>query len=76
MLHWQFHTHFFDLVLYFDNRFEYNRKLGITQMDLALLINLSFNAYFKVEKGTTKLDTERLFIILEVLISPSSFLKI
>ena len=76
MLHWQFHTHFFDLVLYFDNRFEYNRKLGITQMDLALLINLSFNAYLKVEKGTTKLDTERLFIILEVLISPSSFLKI
>jgi transcriptional regulator with XRE-family HTH domain len=51
-------------------------ELGISQMDLALLINMSFNAYYKVESGRTKLDTKRLFKILKVLkISPNTFFK-
>ena len=39
------------------------RELGISQADL----NMSFNGYFKVEKGATKLDTKRMFKIFEIL---------
>ncbi|MDB9724231.1 helix-turn-helix domain-containing protein [Polaribacter sp.] len=39
-------------------------------------LNLSEGGYFKVEKGKTKLDLERLLEILEFLkISPQEFFK-
>lgn len=51
-------------------------ELGITQLTVAEHLNLSEGGYFKVEKGKTKLDLERLFKILELFeISPEEFLK-
>lgn len=47
-----------------------------TQINVANHLNLSEGGYFKVEKGKTKLDLERLFEILEYLeISPKEFFK-
>ena len=43
------------------------KELGISQTDLALKLNMSFNGYFKVEKNDTKLDTKRMFKIFEIL---------
>ena len=43
------------------------KELGISQADLALKLNMSFNGYFKVEKSDTKLDTKRMFKIFEIL---------
>lgn len=52
------------------------KSLNIAQTDLALLLDMSFRGYFKVETGKTKLDTLRLFHILETLeISPKEFFK-
>jgi len=49
---------------------------GKTQINVADHLNLSEGGYFKVEKGKTKLDLERLFEILEYLeISPKEFFK-
>ncbi|WP_298779563.1 helix-turn-helix domain-containing protein [uncultured Polaribacter sp.] len=49
---------------------------GLSQMDLADLIDIGYTGYFKVETGKTKLDTFRLFQILEKLdISPKEFFK-
>lgn len=49
---------------------------GKTQVNVADHLNLSEGGYFKVEKGKTKLDLERLFEILEYLeISPKEFFK-
>ena len=41
---------------------------GKTQINVADHLNLSEGGYFKVEKGKTKLDLERLFEILEYLL--------
>lgn len=50
------------------------KKLGISQVDLALKLNMSANGYFKVEKGITKLDLYRLIEIAEILkIDPKEF---
>ena len=55
---------------------EKRRGLGISQKDLALELNLSFNGYFKIEKGYTQLSMYRLFQISDALnVSPSFFLK-
>ena len=52
------------------------RELGISQADLALKLNMSFNGYFKVEKSDTKLDTKRMFKIFELLnISSKDFFE-
>ncbi|EAR13454.1 hypothetical protein PI23P_03132 [Polaribacter irgensii 23-P] len=49
---------------------------GVTQINMANHLNLSEGGYFKVEKGKTKLDLERLLEILEFLkISPEEFFK-
>jgi transcriptional regulator with XRE-family HTH domain len=49
---------------------------GKTQVNIANHLNLSEGGYFKVEKGKTKLDLERLLEILEFLkISPEEFFK-
>ena len=49
---------------------------GKTQINIANHLNLSEGGYFKVEKGKTKLDLERLLEILEFLkISPEEFFK-
>jgi transcriptional regulator with XRE-family HTH domain len=49
---------------------------GKTQINIAEHLNLSEGGYFKVEKGKTKLDLERLLHILELLgISPEEFFK-
>jgi transcriptional regulator with XRE-family HTH domain len=50
--------------------------LGITQINIANHLGLGEGGYFKIEKGKTKLDLERLLLILELLkISPSDFFK-
>lgn len=43
------------------------KELDISQMDMAILIGIGFSGYFKIETGKTKLDTARLFVILEKL---------
>ena len=49
---------------------------GKTQVNIANHLNLSEGGYFKVEKGKTKLDLERLLEILEFLkISTQEFFK-
>jgi transcriptional regulator with XRE-family HTH domain len=65
------------------NYFEILKKIiasrshkGITQITIAEHINIGESGYFKIEKGKTKLDLERLFEILELLeISPEEFFK-
>jgi len=39
------------------------QELGISQTELALLLNMTTSGYFKVEKGETRLDLIRLFEI-------------
>ena len=49
---------------------------GVSQVELANAIGISESGYFKVEKGKTKLDLERLLIILlKLKISPKDFFK-
>ncbi|AQS94457.1 MULTISPECIES: helix-turn-helix domain-containing protein [Polaribacter] len=49
---------------------------GVSQVELADAIGISESGYFKVEKGKTKLDLERLLIILlKLKISPKDFFK-
>ena len=49
---------------------------NITQITVAKHINIGESGYFKIEKGKTKLDLERLFEILELLeVSPEEFFK-
>jgi transcriptional regulator with XRE-family HTH domain len=49
---------------------------GFAQIDVALKLGLTASGYFKVEKGQSKLDLERLLAILVVLeISPKEFFK-
>ena len=54
-----------------------NRTQGdITQKQIAKHINIGESGYFKIEKGKSKLDLERLFEILELLeVSPEEFFK-
>lgn len=55
---------------------EKRRGLGLSQKDLAVHLNLSFNGYFKIEKGYTQLSMYRLFQISDALnVSPSFFLR-
>ena len=42
-------------------------KTGLSQWDFGKKIGLSQNAYYKLEKGKTKLDMERFLIICKVL---------
>ena len=42
-------------------------KTGLSQWDFGEKIGLSQNAYYKLEKGKTKLDMERFLIICKVL---------
>lgn len=42
---------------------ERRQELGISQTELALLVNMTTSGYFKVEKGETRLDLIRLFEI-------------
>jgi DNA-binding XRE family transcriptional regulator len=52
-------------------------EAGLSQIDLALKLGLSKSGYFKIEKGKSKLDIQRLLSILYKLdISPKFFLKI
>ena len=52
------------------------QELGISQFDLALMLNLTNNGYFKIETGKSKLDIKRLIEIAELLnVSPAYFLK-
>ncbi|GAB7255812.1 helix-turn-helix domain-containing protein [Polaribacter sp. OB-PA-B3] len=52
------------------------RNAGLSQVELADAIGISESGYFKVEKGKTKLDLERLLIILlKLKISPKEFFK-
>lgn len=52
------------------------RNAGVSQVELADAIGISESGYFKVEKGKTKLDLERLLIILlKLKISPKEFFK-
>ena len=46
---------------------ERRQKLGLSQTDLALKLNMTTSGYFKVEKGETKLDIIRLIEIAEIL---------
>ena len=46
---------------------ERRQKLGLSQTDLALKLNMTISGYFKVEKGETKLDILRLIEIAEIL---------
>ena len=49
---------------------------NITQITLAKHLNIGESGYFKIEKGKSKLDIERLFEILELLeVSPEEFFK-
>ena len=49
---------------------------NITQITVAKHINIGESGYFKIEKGKSKLDLERLFEILELLeVSPEEFFK-
>lgn len=49
---------------------------GYTRYDISKELGLSESGYFKVEKGKTKLDLERLFLILDRIgISPEEFFK-
>jgi len=43
------------------------KELGISQMDLAVKLNLTNNGYFKVETGKTKLSVFRLLEIAKAL---------
>ena len=55
---------------------ERRREFDMSQPDLAMKLNLGFSGYYKVETGKTKLDTFRLFEILEKLeISAEDFFK-
>ena len=59
-----------------DKIVERRKRLGFSQMDLAIKLNMSFSGYFKVETGKTKLDTIRLFEIIDALeTSPKVFFK-
>ena len=40
-------------------------KAGISHYDMGKYLVLSESGYFKIEKGKTKLDIERLLLILE-----------
>ncbi len=52
------------------------KELGISQMDLAVKLNLTNNGYFKVETGKTKLSVFRLLEIAKALgVSACCFLK-
>jgi transcriptional regulator with XRE-family HTH domain len=42
-------------------------KAGVTQYDMGQYLGLTESGYFKIEKGKTKLDIERLLLILEKL---------
>jgi transcriptional regulator with XRE-family HTH domain len=42
-------------------------KKDITQWDMGEYLGLSESGYFKIEKGKTKLDLERLLLILDKL---------
>ena len=46
---------------------ERRQKLGFSQTDLALKLNMTISGYFKVEKGESKLDVIRLLEIAEIL---------
>tara|TARA_B100000795_G_scaffold16288_1_gene10916 strand:- start:477 stop:710 length:234 start_codon:yes stop_codon:yes gene_type:complete len=49
---------------------------NITQISAGKHINIGESGYFKIEKGKSRLDLERLFEILELLeISPEEFFK-
>jgi transcriptional regulator with XRE-family HTH domain len=52
------------------------QELGVSQMDLAFKLHLSANGYFKIEKGHSKLDVNRLLQIAKVLsVSPVVFFE-
>ena len=49
-------------------------KTGLSQWDFGEKIGLSQNAYFKLEKGKTKLDMQRFLVICKILNKePKSF---
>ena len=51
-------------------------EAGFTQYDIAEILGLTESGYFKIETGKTKLDLERLLIILNKLdISLEKFFK-
>ncbi|MFQ3181176.1 MAG: transcriptional regulator with XRE-family HTH domain [Polaribacter sp.] len=51
-------------------------EAGLTQIDLAFKLGLTASGYFKIEKGQSKLDLERLLAILVILdISLKEFFK-
>lgn len=50
-------------------------ELGLTQTDVATKLNMTYNGYFKVEKGYTKLDIHRFLEIALILdISPKELI--
>lgn len=51
-------------------------EAGLAQIDLALKLGLTASGYFKVEKGKSRLDLQRLLAILKILeISPKEFFQ-
>ena len=59
-----------------NNLEEKRKQVGVSRYEMALHLGLTENGYFKVIKGHTKLDVERLLLILNKLaISPKEFFK-
>ncbi|QXP66227.1 helix-turn-helix domain-containing protein [Polaribacter sp. AHE13PA] len=59
-----------------NNLEEKRKQVGVSLNEMALHLGLTENGYFKVIKGHTKLDVERLLLILNKLaISPKEFFK-
>ncbi|OAD46394.1 helix-turn-helix domain-containing protein [Polaribacter atrinae] len=59
-----------------NNLEEKRKQIGVSRYEMALHLGLTENGYFKVIKGHTKLDVERLLLILNKLtISPKEFFK-
>ena len=50
------------------------KEKGFSQYDMAYKIHVSQNSYFKIEKGKTKLDLERLLLIANILELDLSYL--
>ena len=55
---------------------EKRKAVNMSRFEIAVHLGLTENGYFKVIKGQTKLDLERLLLILSKLeISPKDFFK-
>ncbi|MFC4268290.1 helix-turn-helix domain-containing protein [Polaribacter marinivivus] len=52
------------------------KEKGVTQYDISQKLGLTESGYFKIEKGTTRLDIMRFIVILNFLdVSPKDFFQ-